>query len=304
MRSPVKRVGRGLQLRLRHDAQQTDAGAGQLGQGGEVLNLGVLHFGVRLVGGVNDAHGPAHDGNRDAEGGKAALGPVAKLGTCIEMVAVPEDLHLRPPGGGTTVRRVDTARRRLPVGADSGHTDEMGVAVVRQQELDGCVGHDGGERPLNHVDDLGLTLGHVERVGQPTLETLTLALELPGDALAVGDLDRLAQLVCERPHLVVGLALLAITDDDEQVDQREEAGHEDPRRHGIAGDARSDRPADGHRGDREKAQDDKPGQRADEAKALGLRHLSVPFLFGDHAHAPFFALRAAAGAIRHGALRL
>ncbi len=105
------------------------------------------------------------------------------------------------------------------------------MAVVRQEEFDGCVGHDSGERPLDHVDDLGLPLGHVERVGQAALEALTLALEFPGDALAVGHLDRLTQLVRERPHLVVGLELLAIADDDQQVDERHEAGNEDARRH-------------------------------------------------------------------------
>ena len=202
---PGQRVGRRLQLRLRHDPEQADPGAGQLGQGGQVLNLGVLHLGLGLVGGVDDAHRPPHDGDRDAEGGNAPLRPVAQLGAGIEMVAVAEDLHLRPPGGGAAVRGVDAARRWFAVGPDARHAQEVGVAVVGQQELDRGVGHDGGERPLDHVDDLGLALRHVQRVGQAALEALALPLHLPGDPLAVGDLDRLTQLVGEHPDLVVGL---------------------------------------------------------------------------------------------------
>ena len=93
----------------------------------------------------------------------------------------------------------------------------------------GAFGHDGGERPLDHVDDLGLALGHVQRIGQAALEALALPLELPGDPFTVGDLDRLAELVGEGTDLVVGLALLAVADDDQQIDQREEEGHEDAR---------------------------------------------------------------------------
>ena len=65
------------------------------------------------------------------------------------------------------------------------------MAVVGQQELNRCVGHDGGERPLNDLDHLGLPLGHVEGVGQAALEPLParLCLELAGqggdDAVAL-----------------------------------------------------------------------------------------------------------------------
>ena len=83
---------------------------------------------------------------------------------------------------------------RFAVGPDAGHAQQMGVAVVGQQELDRRVRHDGGERPLNDVDDLGLALGHVQRIGQAALEALALALQLPGDPFAVGDLDRLTEL--------------------------------------------------------------------------------------------------------------
>ena len=110
------------------------------------------------------------------------------------MVAVAEHLHLGPPGGGAAVRGVDAAGRWFAVGPDARHAQEVGVAVVGQQELDRCVGHDGGERPLNHVDDFGLALGHVERIGQATLEALALPLHLPGDPFTVGELDRLTQL--------------------------------------------------------------------------------------------------------------
>ena len=92
---------------------------------------------------------------------------------------------------GAAVRGVDAARRWLAVGPDTGHAQQVGVAVVGQEELDGRVRHDGGEGPLDHVDDLGLALGHVQRVGQAALETLALPLDLPGHPFAVGQFDGL-----------------------------------------------------------------------------------------------------------------
>ena len=175
----------------------------------------------------------------------------------------------------------------LAVGPDARHAQQMGVAVVGQEELDRRVGHDGGERPLNHVDDLGLALGHVERIGQAALEALALPLLLPGDPFTVGDVDRLTQLGGQRTDLVVGLPLLAIADDDQHVNEGKEEGHQHAGRHRVGGDTRPEGSTDGHCRHRQKPEDDQPRQRADEAEALGLRHLSMPFLFSDHAHCPF-----------------
>ncbi len=236
---------------------------------------------------MDHADRPPHDGDGDAQGGEAALGPVAKLGAGVEMIAVPEHLHLGPPGGRAAVRRVDAAGGWLAVRPDAGHPQQMGVAVVGQQELDRCVGHHGREGPLDHVDDLGLTFRHVQGIGQATLEALALPLHLAGDALAVGDLNGLAQLMGECAHLVVGLLLLAIADDDQHEDQRKQDGDEDGRRHQVPHGTRSVGTSDGHRRHGQEPEDDQSGQRADEPQALGLRHLAMPFLFSDHAYVPF-----------------
>ena len=66
---------------------------------------------------------------------------------------------------------------------------------------------------------------------------------------------------------------------------------------------RAEGPADGHRRDGEQAEHEESRQGADEAEALGLRHLSMPFLFSDHAHDPLHALLKVAAATprRHAA---
>ena len=161
------------------------------------------------------------------------------------------------------------------------------MTVVGQQEFDGGVRHHGGEGSLNDVNHLWLALRHVERIGKTAFEALALALDLPCHPFAVGELNGRTQLVGQLAHLVVGLPLLSIADDDQHIDEREDDGDQDARRDEIRGRARTDGSPDSNCRHGEQPEDHQAGQRADEAKALCLRHLPMPFLFGHHAKAPF-----------------
>ena len=83
-------VGRRLQLRLVHDPEQPDAGARQLCQRAQILHPVSRKPGVGPAGGVNDAHGAAHDGDRNANRGHGARRPAAKFWAGIQIIAVVE----------------------------------------------------------------------------------------------------------------------------------------------------------------------------------------------------------------------
>ena len=283
---PGERVGRRLQLGLGHDPQQADPGAGQVGQRGQVVDLGRPRTPPRAaVAWITPTVRPMIDtGTHTAEtrpcGRSRSFGHASRSSLSAKTCTWARRAAGQWSGESTP----------QPGGSPSGPTPPSaadGRGCCRPAAARPALGHDGGERPLDDVDHLGLALGHVQRVGQPALEALALALQLAGNPFAVGDLDRLTQLVGQCTDLVVGLALLTVADDDQEVDQREEEGHEDAGRHGIGSDPCPEGPPDGHGRDGEQAEDDQSGQGADEAEPLGLRHLAMPFLFSDHAHDPF-----------------
>jgi hypothetical protein len=84
----------------------------------------------------------------------------------------------------------------------------VGVAVIGQQELHRRVRHSQSERPFDHCQDLCFPVGHIQRVGETTLESLTSGAffdVIKGDIqrrahladLASGvNLDALGQVAC------------------------------------------------------------------------------------------------------------
>ncbi len=278
---PGERVGRGLQLRLGHDPEQADARARQLGQRGQVVDAIVFHLLSRLTRGVDHAHRAAHDGHRHAERREAALGAVAQLRAGVEMVAVGEDLGLGAARRRAAVRRVDAATRRLSVGTDGRHAVKVRMAVVGQQQLGRGLGQHGREGPLNDLNDLGLAFGHVECVGQATLETLSLHLGIADLGLAVGVGHGLAQLHVqpfgighgtaqfrvEVADLLVGAPLVALPQGHQHEGQREHDAHEDADRHQVGVDTRGERLAGDHAGDEDQGEGAEGDDGADQAEA-------------------------------------
>ena len=108
------------------------------------------------------------------------------------------------------------------------------MAVVRQQQFRRGVGQHCTERALNDVDHLGFAFGHVESIGQATLEPLALHLGVADDGLVVRGRDRLGQLGVEALDLRVGESLLALTEDDQYEGERQHDGHQQPDGHQVA----------------------------------------------------------------------
>jgi hypothetical protein len=92
---------------------------------------------------VEHADGAAHDRHRHADAGALPDGAVAQHRAGVEVLAVGEHLGLGPEGGLALVGRVDRAAGRLRA-FRCGDDDplEVGVAVVRDQELGGRVRQD------------------------------------------------------------------------------------------------------------------------------------------------------------------
>ena len=111
------------------------------------------------------------------------------------------------------------------------------MAVVRQQELDGGFGQDAGEGAFDHIDDLGLTLGHVQRVGQTALEALALHLGIADHRLLVSCGDGIGELFVERPHAVVGVALLSLGDEGQDHGRRQDQSQEQAGRDEVTGES-------------------------------------------------------------------
>ena len=184
-----------------------------------------------------------------------------------------------PPGSG----RVSPPRtRRLAAGPHRRHPVQVGVAVVGQQQLDGSIGQDLAERPLDDVDHLRLALGHVQRVGQAALEALALHLRVTDLCLAVGVGDRFAQLGGQAEELLVCLGLLACGDEDQCGRHRPENRDHQPGRHEVRCETRRHRFAGHDARDEDRGNDDEPADQAQPAQPLGPGDLARPLLLGDH----------------------
>ena len=179
------------------------------------------------------------------------------------------------------VGRVHAAARRLPLGTDGRHAVEVGVAVVRQEQLGRSVGQHGREGPLNDLNDLGLAFGHVERVGQATLEALPLHLGVADVGLAVGVGHGLAQLAVqplgvgdgiaqfgvELADLLVGAALVFLPHDHQYEGQWKHDAQEDADRHQVGVDARGQRLARHHARDEDQSERTESDDGTDQAEA-------------------------------------
>ena len=160
------------------------------------------------------------------------------------------------------------------------------MAVVGQKELSRGVGQNCGEGALDHVDDFGLALGHVQRIGETTLEALALDLRLTHVTLTVGGINRRGQFRRERHDLLVRLALLTVGHRDEDVDQGKEQSEQDTDRGDDPPDSGLDHVAEQQRRNGQEPHDDQPGRRADPAQAPRPLYFSDPLFLGNHASVP------------------
>ena len=228
------------------------------------------------------------------------------------MIAVCKDLDLGSSSGWTSIRGIHSATRRSPVGSSGGHSVKVRVAIVSQEQFHRRAGEHGDKGPLDYLDDLGLSLRHIQCVGEPTLELLALCLRVPDLCLLVsfhhgraelvvetggiGDsvteltvethrlFRRCNQLAVEALHLLVGTSLLAFAENDEHKRDREHDSQDDSYRYEVPVDSRCQRLTQEQARNEDEAKGAKSDDGADQTELGRPRDLSGPFLFSDHVH--------------------
>ena len=155
---------------------------------------------------------------------KRPCDPVAELRTRIEVVAVTKALDLRAPCGRAAVGGVDVARGWFSCWRNAGHPQQMGVAVVGQEEFGRRFRNHRGQRSFDHVNDLGLAFCHVQSIRQTTFELLATCLDLALRRFPVRSDDGVGKIAVQLPHLAIGDRLLLVG----RRDHRPHAGHHKP----------------------------------------------------------------------------
>ena len=159
----------------------------------------------------------------------------------------------------------------------------MGVAVVRQQQFDRGVGQGRHEGPLDNLDDLGLAVGHIQRVGQTTLEFLAARLHLSLRGLLACLVDRRREVDRQLADLGIGIRLLLIVGPYQPNDDRSQKHNREAGRDEIPRNPRGDSKAQGHGRNDQRSEGDRPNESAQRANPLLPLLSFVPVGFAHHA---------------------